>query len=108
MRAFSTTFAGTGGSAGEINSGEARDDTAGSGNDESGVPNRVVREGKCGPAAVAAEVIVVAGEDVAGAIELDPDHGREVDGSSGMDEIDATDGNDAVTMEVLLPVSGHE
>lgn len=107
LHTFSITSAGTGGSAGEINNGEAwaAVATAGSENEENGVANKVAREGKCGPAAVAAEVIVIAGEVVTGAIEPDPNSAEE---SSGIDEIDTADGNDIVTIDVLLPVSGKE
>ena len=101
LRAFSTTFAGTGGKAGEIISGEARE-TAGSASG-SGVDSKVARDGRSGgPAAVAVVVRVVDGAVVT-VVEPVPGRWRDED-SSGMLEINAAAGNDEATVDTLLPV----
>ena len=100
LRAFSTTFAGTGGNAGEIISGAARD-AAGSASG-SRVDSKVARGGRCGPAAVAVMVRVVDGAVVT-VVEPVPGRWRDED-SSGMLKIDAAAGNDKATVDALLPV----
>ena len=100
LRVFSTTFAGTGGKAGEIISGEARD-AAGSASG-SGVDSKVARDGRCGPAAVAVVVRVVDGAVVT-VVEPVPGRWRDED-SSRMLEIDAAASNDEATVDALLPV----
>ena len=100
LRAFSTTFAGTGGKAGEIISGEARE-AAGSASG-SGVDSKVAKDGRCGPAAVAVVVRAVDGA-VDTVVEPVPGRWRDED-ISGMLEIDAAVGNDEATVDTLLPV----